>query len=228
MYRASGYGPTQMESAGIRSGMHIILFAEAVSILFFTFVQLLAKNKQPVHYCMAIGCFCLGCVLLHSWAVADGLVLRIPALVNSDISAIFLAAPAFYLSALTILHEGRPPVRSHVVYFIGPALLAVASGLSNAFTAPAYLARFGAVPGHFSTPGLMVLSLSAVCLMTAAIVADLLMARRLYRARDIRRWGEVRDQACGVRAVGERNQKSAPRRRFAGGGVAGLAVVIKI
>jgi AraC-like DNA-binding protein len=194
MYRTCGWGSTQMEGAGIKSCMHIIFFAEAVSILFFTIVQLVAKDKQPLHYCMAIGCFCLGCVLLHSGAVADGLLLRIPALVNSDISAIFLAAPAFYLASLTILHEGRPPVRSHVVYFIGPALLAVGCGLYNAFTAPAYRERFGAIPGHFSTPALMVLSLSAVLLGTAAIVADLLMARRRYRAREIRHWDEVRSQ----------------------------------
>jgi AraC-like DNA-binding protein len=106
-----------------------LLFAEAASIFFFMFIQLLARKKQPLHYCMVIGSFALGSVLLHSWAAEAGLIAGLPVLAYGDIAATFLAAPAFYLSSLTILHDGRRPVRSYALYFVLPTVFAVCAAL---------------------------------------------------------------------------------------------------
>ncbi len=162
--------------------MSVLLFTEGVIILFFAVVQLLARNKQPIHYSMFAVCLALGYLLMYSWVTMSGMILRFPLLIGSDIPLNFLAAPAFYLTSLTILHGGRRPVRRYAVYFIAPALLALGSGLYIAFTVPAYLRKFGTIPGRFSTVGMTILNLLAVLSMVAAICLDLRMAHRLYKS----------------------------------------------
>jgi AraC-like DNA-binding protein len=162
--------------------MPFLLLAGAVGVLFFAIAQLPTRNKQPIHYCMIMACLSAGYILLYFWAVETGLILSVPVLVSSDISAIFWAAPSFYLAALTILHEGRRPVRSYAVYFIAPVLFAISFGAYNAITAPAYLKEHGKVPSHFSSPALMFLTLAADLAFAGAVVLDLLAALRLRRS----------------------------------------------
>lgn len=172
--------------------MRFILFAEGVVILFFTFAQLIARNKQPIHYCMILGCLTLAYMLMYFWAVDAGFLVRVPALAGSYVAATFLAAPSFYLSALSILHEGKRPVRRYAVYFIVPAILAAGSLLYDALTVPEE--PLPEIPGHFSSPARTILALVATLLFTAAIVLDLFAARRLRRADDVPHGGEFRGQ----------------------------------
>jgi hypothetical protein len=138
-------------------------------------------------------CFIVVSVALYFWAETTGLILRFAVLAGADIAITFLAGPALYLAALSVLYEGVRPVRSYLVYFIVPVMLALGTMLYNALTAPAYVSEFGSVPGHFSNPILTILSLSADLSFTAAIILALLAARRLHNA------GRVRDR-LGFRA----------------------------
>jgi hypothetical protein len=172
--------------------MRLILFAEGVVILFFTLAKLLARNKQPIHYCMILGCLALAYMLLYFWAVDAGFLVRVPALAGSYLAATFLAAPSFYLSALSILHEGTRPVRRYAVYFIVPAILASGSLLYDALTVPEETVP--EIPGHFSSPARMILALVATLLFTAAVVLDLFAAYRLRRADDVPHGKDFRGQ----------------------------------
>jgi len=158
------------------------LFACAVGITFFAFVQLTPRKKQSTHYLMIVSSVAAAAVLLYFWAVGTGLVARVPFLVNADIVVIFLVAPAFYLASLTILHEGRRPVRSYVVYFAVPLLLAAGFEVYNALTTIPSVRQSGSVPGHFADPVVTLAALTACLTYTTAIVLDLVAAYRLRRA----------------------------------------------
>jgi AraC-like DNA-binding protein len=173
--------------------MPFLLFGSAIAILFYGCTVLPTRNKQPVHYLMMTCCSIVASVALYFWAEITGLILRFPTLAGADIAITFLAGPALYLTALTILCEGKSPVRSYLVYFIVPMMLAMGTLVYNFFTAPAYVSEFGFVPGHFSNPVATILSLSADLSFTAAISLALLAARRLHKA------GRVRDRR-GFRA----------------------------
>jgi len=163
--------------------MPFLLFACGVVSLFFAVVQLTAANKQPLHYCMAICCLAAGYILIYLSGAAARLILRLPWLANSDIAVLLVVSPAFYLSSLTILHEGRRSVRSYLAYFVVPIALAFGTGLYNALTAKRL--GVGAVLGHFSSSVLRALTLAADLLFIAAIVLALLAAWRLHWARQI-------------------------------------------
>jgi AraC-like DNA-binding protein len=174
--------------------MSYLLLACAVSILFFASVQLTERSKQAMHYCMAISCFAAGCVYLSLLAVTNGQIVKLPALANSDVAALLVLAPAFYLTSLSILHEGRRPVRRYSVYFVAPVLLAIGSVIYNALTAPVLMSTTGAVPGHFSNTARTVLTVCAGLSITAAIVLDLFAARRLHRTGRVQNKAGFRHQ----------------------------------
>jgi len=173
--------------------MRFILFSEAMVILFFTFAQIVAKNKQPIRYCMILTSLLLTYILMYWCAVDAGFLLRVPALIGSDVAATILVAPSFYLSALSILHEGRRPVRRYADYFIVPVILALGSLLYNAISAPGR--AFPGTSGHFSSPARMFLALLGMLMLAAAVVLDLLAARRLWRAGSVHYESEFRAQA---------------------------------
>ena len=102
---------------------------------------------------------------------------------------IFLSTPAFYLSSLSILNEGRLRVRSYTLYFIGPAVFTILFGLYNAITAPALIQELGAAPGQFSTPVLTILTALAFSGYGATVILALLSAHRIWKS------GRVRDIA---------------------------------
>jgi AraC-like DNA-binding protein len=163
--------------------MDFILFASGTSIALFAGAQILTKDKKPLHYCMAIACFLLSYVLLYFWAEETGLTRRLPpALVSSDLSATFLCTPAFYLTSLTILHEGRRPVRRYSLYFVVPLAFAAGFGIFNGLTAGEYLRVHGSLPGHFGSPALSFLSLAISLSLSFAVLMDLLAARSLRRS----------------------------------------------
>ena len=174
--------------------MALLLFAEAVCILFFAIAQVLMRGKQPLNYCMIIACAALSYLAFYAWADTSGQLARLPMLIGSDLPAAFIAAPAFYLASLTILHNGSRPVRSHAVYFVGPVAFALALVFYNAFTVPGYLQEHGMPPTHFATPGRTLVSFCAMATMSAAIVMDLLAALKLARARDVQNKPAFRNQ----------------------------------
>ena len=162
--------------------MPFLLFACGVGILFFALVQLLTAGSQPLRNYMLVGCFGAACIMLCLWAAATGAFLRVPVLANSDIAVKFPTAAGFYLAALTILHEGRRPVRSVLAYLAVAVLLATGSLLYSALTAPAFLEAHGVLPGHYSNPVFATLTLLGDCAFLAACILNLLAARRLSRA----------------------------------------------
>ena len=174
--------------------MPSVLFACAISVLFFACAQLAARNKQPLHYCMATCCFAAGYIYLYGWTVASGLIVRFAALANSDIAALFVLAPAFYLASLSVLHEGRRPVRSYSVYFVAPVLAAIGSAIYNAIAAPLMMNRLGTVAGHFSTLATTLFTLCADLSFIVAIVLDLVCALRLHKAGQVRNKAGFRHQ----------------------------------
>ncbi|MGO8692092.1 MAG: helix-turn-helix domain-containing protein [Rectinemataceae bacterium] len=174
--------------------MRVLLFAEAVVILFFTFVQLMARNKQPIHYCMIFTSLLLAYILMYWWGVDTGFLVRVPALIGSDVAATILLAPSFYLSSLSILYEGRRPVRRYAVYFVAPAVLALCSLLFNAITSPGK--AFPETLGHFSSPAREFSALIAMFLLTAAVVIDLLAAHRLRSSGGVQHGSEFRGQVA--------------------------------
>jgi len=123
--------------------------------------------------------------LIYLSGAAAPLILRLPGFANSDTAVLFVVSPAFYLASLTILHEGRRPVRSYLVYFVVPIALASGTVLYNALTAERLGISLGAVLEHFSSAVLRSLTLAADLLFITAIVLALLAARRLHRARQV-------------------------------------------
>lgn len=174
--------------------MQYILFACGAGLFLFACVQLLSENKQPVHYCMIIGCFAADYTIFYFWAFYSGLLLHVPVLALSDLPAITIGAPAFYLAALSILYEGRRSVRNYAVYFIGPGIFAGVLTLYNLFTMPAYFKEFGTLPGHFETPLLWFVTSAAFLSMPTVIILDLLAALRLHRAAHAAHTKEFRSQ----------------------------------
>ena len=135
-----------------------LLLACGVGILFFALIQLLAGSNQPLRNMIVFNCFAISYVSFYLWAAATGLLVKLPALANSDIALRYPTVMSFYLAALTILHEGRRPVRSYAVYYIAPALLAACSGLYSVLISPMFLRMHGALPGHYSNPLFMTLT----------------------------------------------------------------------
>ena len=165
--------------------MAFLLFGCGVAILFFALIQLTAGLRQPLTVVMVVGCAAAAYVMLYLWAADTGLLLRVPALANSDNAAVLVSVPALYLSSLTLLHEGRRPVRSYAVYFVGPVALAVASVVFGALNAPSVLVARGALPGHRSSLLLILLTLASDLSLVAAVVLALVAARRLFLARGV-------------------------------------------
>jgi AraC-like DNA-binding protein len=176
--------------------MIVPLFAGAVIVLFFGCVQLLSRQKQPLHYCMAVSCIGASYAFMYDWALATGLVERCPALAGTDIAAIFITAPGFYLAALTILHEEARPVRRYAAYYIAPALLALGTTLYGVFAGPSYQKTFGEAPGHFSPLMFFFAGLSAAILLFVATALNLLAARRLHKAGQVTQKAEFRSQVA--------------------------------
>ncbi len=164
--------------------MRDILFAEAVVLLFFILAQLLAKEKRAIHYCMSLGSLLLAYNLLYWWAAGTGFLLRVPVLMGSDLAATILLAPAFYLSSLSILHEGRRPVRSYGAYFVPFAVLALCVLLGKGIAAQGRASP--ADLGHFL----------AMLMLATAVVLDLSAALRLLRSGSVQHGSEFRAQLC--------------------------------
>ena len=167
--------------------MPTILFAGAMATLFFACTQLIAKDKQPLHYLMIAASLSAEYVFLYYWAVETGSILKVPVLINSDIAMVFVLAPSFYLASLTVLHEGRKPVRSLARHFIAPILVALGCGTYTALTMPARARELGVFPGHFTNLPITILTLVADLTFLAVVLLDLVAALRLFKG------GRVRD-----------------------------------
>lgn len=161
--------------------MQYVLFGSWVGILLFTWLQISVKDKRPLHYCMIIGCLCLTYMLMYFWALEAGLIRFVPALALSDISVIILAIPAFYLASLSILYEGKRPVRSYPVYF---AVFAPIALIAGSITVPVSISHFmehGTIPNRMEHPVLGPIFFTTYLLFSLIIVRNLFEAFRLYR-----------------------------------------------
>jgi AraC-like DNA-binding protein len=171
-----------------------VLLASAVAIWFFAITQIAARNKQPIHYLMIVDCLVIGCIPCYFWLSETGALLRYPALIGSDVTAVYLMTPLYYLAALTILHEGKKPVRSYLVYLIPAAVFALGNASFNTLTAPAFVRTFYVVPSHFSGSARFVLNLTSVLLLVSANVAALVRAFRIRQRGEIQHPSEFRHQ----------------------------------
>jgi len=166
--------------------MTYVLFACGLCLFLLAFAQLVMRDRQAVNNCMATASASLGYLLLYFWAAETGIILRLPALYSSYIPFMFIAIPAFYMASLSILNGGRRPRRGYAFHFILPAIYAAAFWAYNVVTAPAYLGARWTMPGYFEDPVLRLLNAAAFFAFSAAIVLDLLEARRLRREGKIR------------------------------------------
>ena len=173
-----------------------LLFAGALIVLFFGCLQFQSRQKRPLHFFIAINCFSASYTFLYDWAFATGLMQRFPILAGTDIAALFIVAPGYYIAARTILYEGARSARSYAAYFIGPVLLGLVSIVYGAFAGPAYQKEFGGGPGHFSILPLFLLDVSAASLFFVATALNLLAARRLHKAGRITQRAEFRGQVA--------------------------------
>lgn len=144
-------------------------------------MQTMEKNKQPVHYCMIIGCLCVAYVMLYSWALDTGFIKRFPVLYNSDVSAFFLSIPAVYLSSITIFHEGKRPVRSYSVYFIPPAIFAIAFVIYKGLILWNIQEPLPVPQSHFSSSPITYMLILLDSLFVLAFLLNLFTALRLYK-----------------------------------------------
>ncbi len=176
-----------VQNPGVKCVMEDVLIAGSGSVLVFVVAQLVAKNKRPVHYCVALACFCLSYALFYYWTNLAGL-LFFPALAFSDISVDLLAASSVNVAALTVLSEGKRPVRNLAIRFVLPGLFALGFGLYNAMTAGPLLSGSGRLPDRFATPALMPM---AVLSFLADLVYGLAMIHGLAAALHIKRAGKV-------------------------------------
>ncbi len=165
--------------------MPYLLLACGVGILFFALIQLLAGGSQPLRNMIVFNCFTISYVLFYLWAVTTGILPRLPALANSDIALRYPTVMSFYLAALTILHEGRRPVRSYFPYYVAPVLLAAGSGLYSVLISPVFLRLHGTLPGHYSNPFFMTLTIVGDLSFMCACILNLLAARRLFLGRKV-------------------------------------------
>ena len=162
--------------------MRYVLFGCLVGILLFTCTQLTVKNKRPLHYCMIYACCCLCYELLYFWAVEAGYIRYLPALALSDVPVLIAMIPGFYLAALSILYEGKRPVRSYTAYFAVFVPIAVIVGCYTAFTAHTHFLDRGSILSRFEHPVLGPVSLIVFSMVTVVIALDLLAAFRLHRS----------------------------------------------
>jgi AraC-like DNA-binding protein len=165
--------------------MPYLLLACGVGILFFALIQLLSGSSQPLRTMIVFNCFAISYGMFYLWAAATGVLLKLPALANSDIALRYPIVMTFYLAALTILHEGRRPVRSYLAYYVVPVILAAWSGLYSALVSPMFLRMNGALPGHYSNPLLMTLTMIGDLSFLCACILNLLAARQLFLAREV-------------------------------------------
>lgn len=165
--------------------MPYLLLACGVGILFFALIQLLAGRSQPLRNMIVFNCFTISYVLFYLWAAETGMLPRLPALANSDIALRYPTVMSFYLAALTILHEGRRPVRSYLAYYLAPVLLAAGSGLHSVLVSPVFFKLHGALPGHYSNPLFTTLTMVGDAAFMGACILNLLAARRLFLGRKV-------------------------------------------
>jgi AraC-like DNA-binding protein len=180
--------------------MPLLLFACSVGILFFALVQLLASRNEPLRNLVVVNCFLASYIMAILWATATGKILHVPFLADSDIAVKYPVLAIFFLAARIILREGRSPFRSFLVYFIPPVALAAGAAAYSLFAAPAFLRARGALPGHYSNPFFMTLTVAADILWLLACILLLLDARRIFRAREVRDTAGFRHQVVFISA----------------------------
>lgn len=165
--------------------MEHLLAAAALCIVIFTVFLLLQKQKRPQVYLLAIAFFCLTWLLVYYAASFSGLLRFLPILFHTDIVASAIAGPTVYLFIITVIMEGKKPVRSYRAYYIMPAvLLAVIIG-HNLFVNP-LAAWCPGLPVQFSSPMLIVLNFIPDAAFLVFFSIGLLRGYRCYRRGEIR------------------------------------------
>ena len=108
-----------------------ITFTSFVLFTFFAVLQLALKNKLPLNYYLAALFFAGGYEFFYYWLFSAGLLARIPALTNTEISASFLIGPFFYLYLSSALGWKMKRFPSQILHFLPFAIVIILIIISN-------------------------------------------------------------------------------------------------
>ncbi len=165
--------------------MALVFFCCGAYLALFAVSQLLARDKQALHYWMSIDCFAICYLFFYFWAVRERSLPYIPAaLVSSDISAMFIVVPLFFIASRSILDGGVPSIRHFGVFLLPPLVFAFGFALYNGLTASSPLQSTASLPGHFDTPLLSILTTIPSASYSAAIIINLFRARKVLKDRE--------------------------------------------
>jgi AraC-like DNA-binding protein len=160
--------------------MALVFFCSGACMALFAVSQLLVKDKQPLHYWMSIDCFAISYLYFYFGAVREQSIRLVPAaLVSSDISAMYIVIPLFFMASRSILGGGVPDIRRFGVFFIGPLAFALAFGLYNGLTSPSPFRSTASLPGHFDTPLLSIIMTIPGLVFPTAIGTNLVASLRI-------------------------------------------------
>lgn len=165
--------------------LQTVLFSVAVGVSLFGAAQLMQKTKNALQYCVATGFFALSYILFYFWAVENDLIRLLPALAYSDIGATFVVAPAIYLSFVTVMSEGRKPVRSYLRHFVVPLVVVVGFLVYNILNYHWMNDLLNSRLNHNATIWILLLSALADLYLFAYITLALLKAWSLWKTDQV-------------------------------------------
>lgn len=174
----------------MNSLLQTVLFSVAAGVSLFGAAQLMQKTKNVLQYCVATGFFALSYILFYFWAVENDLIRLLPALAYSDVGATFVVAPAIYLSFVTVMSEGRKPVRSYLRHFVVPLIVVVGFLVYNILNDHRIDDLLNSRFNHHTTIWIFILSASSDVYLFAYIALALLKARSLWKTGHISKKSE--------------------------------------
>ena len=172
--------------------MLYLLFGIALILAFYSVGQFIADPTRLLNRFVTVCFLSLSGILFYFWADYAGFIRRLPFLEHLDISLSFFAAPAIYLTLVTILREGRDAPRRAERHFVFPILFALGFGLYNGIAASGYPRDSAVVRSHFENPGMFTLSLFSDCYLFVYIAATLVQALSLRARGRVTRLREYR------------------------------------
>jgi AraC-like DNA-binding protein len=171
--------------------MEHALAAAALCVAIFVVFLLLQKNKRSQVYILAVSFFSLGWILAYYAASISGFLRHVPLLFHTDLVASALAGPSIYLFFITVIMEGKKPVRSFRAYFVPIIVFLVAVLAHNAIVDPLPGYRPG-LPIQFSSPVLIVFNFIPDALFFTLISVGLIRSWRSRLRDEIRHIKEFR------------------------------------
>lgn len=164
--------------------MAYFLYAASACVLIFALFFLFLLDKKPQHHFMSIAFSCLSYILFYFGSSLTGLLAWAPVLYHSDISVTLIAAPAIYLTFVSLMNEGKKPVRRYSSWFVFPILVSAAIVAGNVLIKSFDEYRIG-YPDVFSVPILLALNFLGDFGFTFYFGLTLYQSRRIAKRNEI-------------------------------------------